>query len=298
LYDHARIPLPIVTTLPYELQDPHSQRLYDAVDYRRFTVTDAHIRNARHASFANISYLDDQIGELLKVLGRCGFEQSTHIIFCADHGDMLGERGLWYKMNFFEGSSRVPLIIAAPNQLTARRVITPVALHDVLPTLVEIAGGASKDIIGEIDGASVLGLASGQEEPNRAAHAEYCAEGSVGPMVMIRRGKYKFNFCPQDPAQLFDLAADLHEKNNLATDPAHAGVVAAFAEEVAARWDFGHWTQDVKQSQKYRLLVNAANRLGKFTAWDFEPRQDAKNRYMRNHMDLNVLEAAARYPKS
>ena len=248
---------------PSEQQDPHSRRLYDAVDYRRFNVTEEHIRKARHASFANISYLDDKLGELLTVLKQCDFDQSTQIILCADHGDMLGERGLWYKMNFFEGSSRIPLVIASPSNPIARRVSTPVALHHVLPTLVELAGGNSHDIVGEIDGRSMIGLAAGHEDAKRAVYSEYCAEGSVGPMIMIRRGNDKFCFCAQDPPQLFDLERDPLETRNLATDPALADVVSAF-------------TRDVKDSQQYRHLVNSANRIGKFASWDFQPQVDAR----------------------
>jgi choline-sulfatase len=297
LYEHQRIPMPRVPALAYQQQDPHSQRLLEAVDFRRFEVTDEHVRRARHASFANISYLDDKVGELLRVLEQCDFSASTHVILCADHGDMLGERGLWYKMNFFEASCRIPLIMAAPERATARRVATPVALHDLLPTLVALAGGNTNAIVGDIDGRDVLDLAAGKEDVNRVVYSEYCAEGSVSPIVMIRRGQYKFCFCEQDPPQLFDLQTDPLEMRNLATDPAHAGVVEDLIRAVYARWDFKRFARDVRQSQKNRRLVNHANRLGKFTAWDFQPQLDARERFMRNHMDLNVLEAEARYPK-
>lgn len=297
LYEHERLPMPRVSAFAFAQQDPHSQRLMEAVDFRRFQITEAQVRRARHASFANISYLDDKLGELIGVLERCDFAQSTHILLCADHGDMLGERGLWYKMNFFEGSSRIPLVMAAPGQVAARRVVTPVALHDLLPTLVALTGGDASEIVGDIDGRSVLDLAAGGEDPGRVVCSEYCAEGSVSPMVMIRRGRYKFCFCDQDPPQLFDLADDPLELRNLAANPAHASIVAEFTEIVQARWNLAGFTSAVKRSQRNRHLVNHANRLGRFTAWDFQPQFDARQRFMRNHMDLNVLEAEARYPK-
>jgi choline-sulfatase len=297
LYDHERISMPRVPAFEYEQQDPHSQRLLEAVDFRRFELNAEHVRRARHASFANISYLDDRLGDLLRTLEQCDFAQSTHIILCADHGDMLGERGLWYKMNFFEASSRVPLIMAAPGQAAARRVATPVALHDLLPTLIGLAGGDASEIVGEIDGGDLRNLAAGEENAGRAVYAEYCAEGSVSPMVMIRRGQYKFCFCPNDPPQLFDLRSDPLELRNLAADPVHASVAAEFTAIVQGRWDIVGFTSEVKRSQRYRQLVNHANRLGRFTAWDFQSQFDARQRFMRNHMDLNVLEAEARYPK-
>ena len=92
--------------MDYADHDPHSQRIFDANDWRNFTITDEHIKRARRAYFANISYLDDKIGEVLDTLERT--RQEAIILFVSDHGDMLGERGLWFKMTFFEGSARVP----------------------------------------------------------------------------------------------------------------------------------------------------------------------------------------------
>jgi arylsulfatase A-like enzyme len=85
-----------------------------------------HIRRARQGYFANISYVDDKIGEILATLEAT--RQEAVVLFLSDHGEMLGERGLWFKMNFFEGSARVPLMIAAPG-LAPGRIDTPVIHH-------------------------------------------------------------------------------------------------------------------------------------------------------------------------
>ena len=297
LYDPDKIPMPKIASMDYADQDPHSQRLYDAVDYKNFDITDDNVRDARRAYFANISYLDACMGEILEVLEKCDFSENTQILICADHGDMLGERGLWYKMSFFESSVRVPMILSAPSQYEPSRKITPVTTHDILPTLLELAGSDPNDLACKIDGESMLGLAKGNEAPERSVYSEYCAEGSVAPMIMIRKGCYKFNYCPADPTQLFDLDADPLELNNLATDPAHKIVIKSFIDEMNAKWDFDAFTQDVKLSQSCRHLVDHANRQGRFTAWDYQPSVDAKDRYMRNHLDLNVLEKNNRYPK-
>ena len=297
LYEHEQIPMPTVTAMHYEDQDPHSQRLYAANDYTRYEVTEECIRNARHGYFANISYLDDKIGELLKVLTDCDFAESTHILFCADHGDMLGERGLWYKMSFFEYSARVPLLLISPNESTSRTVTSPVALHDILPTLIDLAGGDPADLACEIDGSSLLPLLNQTDTTQRTVYAEYCAEGSIAPMVMIRRGNTKFVYCETDPPQLFDLAEDPNERNNLAEDASHAELVKIFTEEVTQRWDLQQFEAEVRQSQRCRALVESANRQGHFSAWDYQPMLDARQRFMRNHLDLNVLEAKNRYPK-
>jgi choline-sulfatase len=89
------------------------------------------IERSRRAYFANISYLDDQIGELLKTLEDT--DQEAIIIFVSDHGDMLGERGLWFKMSFFEGSARVPLMISA-SSMGSGVINSPVSTIDICPT--------------------------------------------------------------------------------------------------------------------------------------------------------------------
>ena len=105
------------------------------------------VRRARRAYLGNISYVDDWTGRLLQTLESLGLADDTVVILLADHGDMLGERGLWYKMNFFEGSARIPLIVHAPARFRGRRVSTPVSLVDVLPTLIELSGGAVTDAV-------------------------------------------------------------------------------------------------------------------------------------------------------
>ncbi len=301
LYDHAEIPMPRVPAIAYASQDPHSQRLMDAADHTRYDVRDEHVRRARHAYLANISYLDARLGEILDVLQKCDFTDSTSIVLCSDHGDMLGERGLWYKMSFFEYASRVPLVICAPNRFSPGRVGTPVATHDLLPTLIELAGGdpAPEHLACEIDGASLVGLATSKSTASpRPVYAEYCAEGSVAPLVMIRRQQYKFVHCPADPPQMFDLQADPLELHNLAGEKAFAETLAGFVLEMEKRWDLTRFAEEVKRSQASRHLVDRANRQGKFAAWDYQPHQAATERFMRNHLDLNALEANNRYPKS
>ena len=297
LYDHDSIPMPKVESIPYTEQDPHSQRLYDAVDYSNFEISEEDIRTARHAYFANISYLDEKIGELIETLNDCDFRDSTQIILCADHGDMLGERGLWYKMSFFEGSARVPLILNAPKQFPAQRITTPVANHDLLPTLVELAGGDPAQLACPIDGNSLVSLVHGENSTERSVYGEYCAEGSIAPIVMLRRGTLKLIYCPKDPPLLFDLDDDPQELNNLATDANHKSLLAELIGEVRQKWDFDIFDAEVRLSQNCRILVDSAHRRGQHRSWDFQPKIDAGQRFMRNHMDLNELEADARYPK-
>ncbi|OWK26375.1 hypothetical protein AJ87_03800 [Rhizobium yanglingense] len=109
LYEDCPALDPKVGPIPFDELDPHSQRLLEACDYKAFDITPEHIRLARRGYFANISYVDEKIGEILDVLERGRMAENTIILFVSDHGDMLGERGLWFKMCFFDGSARVPL---------------------------------------------------------------------------------------------------------------------------------------------------------------------------------------------
>ena len=294
LYDHARIDLPRVGKDDVE-PDPHTARLRHVCAMDALAITDDHIRNARHAYYGAITFCDTQLGRILDALTKTGLDD-TIVLFLGDHGEMLGERGLWYKMNFFEGGARVPLVIAAPGLTAPRRVAASVSLVDLLPTLVELGGGDSQDLASPIDGRSLmphLRAVGGHDE----AVGEYLAEGAVAPVVMLRRGNDKFIHCPADPDQLYDIAADPDERRNLSPDPACANRVAAFRAEVARRWDLPALGAAVKESQRRRHLVASALKTGISKPWDYQPFRDASRQYMRNTIDLDDLEAMSRFPR-
>ncbi|MEP3112619.1 choline-sulfatase, partial [Nisaea sp.] len=295
LYEDCPELEPRVGAVPFEDQDPHSQRLYLANDYKNFDISTEDIRRSRQAYYANISYLDDKVATLLATLKRCRMDEDTIVVFCSDHGDMLGERGLWFKMSFFEGSARVPMMIAGPG-IEGKTVTTPVSTIDLTPTLADVAGVDLSEIMPWTDGESLRPLIEGGERTSPVL-IEYAAEGSYAPLISIRRGRFKFNHCELDPPQLFDLEADPDELTNLATDPAHADILTAFMSEMRERWDMQKFDREVRDSQARRWVVYEALRNGSYYPWDFQPLQKASERYMRNHMDLNTLEEAARFPR-
>ena len=284
---------PKIGAMAYEDHDPHSRRLFDANDWRSYDITDRDVARARRAYFANISYLDDHVGRLLDVLEAT--RQETIVVFVSDHGDMLGERGLWFKMSFFEGSARVPLMIAGPG-VTPGTISSPVSTVDVCPTLCELAGVDMGEVAPWTDGESLVPLIDGGKRESPVA-MEYAAEGSVTPLVALRYGRWKHVRCLADPDQLFDLEADPDELENLADRPEHAGTLAALRAKSEARWDLAAYDAEVRESQARRLVVYDALRKGGYYPWDYQPLQRASERYMRNHMDLNVLEETKRFPR-
>jgi len=302
LYDHDAIDMPTVPGLPPDQQDAHSQRVMAGIEADTAGVTDAQIRNARHAYYANTSYVDHWVGRIMDTLNAAALDDNTIVIVTSDHGDMLGERGLWYKMNFFEWSCRVPLIMAGPRLPAGKTVDKNVSLVDLFPTLVEMAGGRVNPGPGQdLDGRSLWGLATGTTDPADdpdEAIAEYCAECASHPCFMIRRGAYKYIHCDIDPPLLFNLENDPNERTNLATaaGPAEAELARAFAEEVRQRWDSEAIREDVIATQKQRRAIYEAMQDGTLTSWDFQPRRDAANEYVRNHMDWTVAAAKSRFP--
>ena len=161
LYDHAAIDLPRLGAGDVAL-DPHTRRIRHVCAMDEVRLTAEQIRNARHAYYGAISFCDRNLGVLTTALQRTGMLEDTIVVFLGDHGEMLGERGLWYKMSFFEGAARVPLIVSAPGRFGPGRAGQAVSLVDVLPTLVELAGGdLARDLAGPIDGRSLVPISKG-----------------------------------------------------------------------------------------------------------------------------------------
>jgi len=257
-------------------------------------LSEAEILAARRAYFANCSYFDSKIGALVQVLEETGALDNTLVIVTSDHGDMLGERGLWYKMSFLEQSARVPLVIAGPGA-EAGVSAHACSLVDLLPTVLDAAGYDGP--LGQtVDGRSLLEAAAGIDDAEGEAIGEYCAEMAGAPVLMIRRGAWKYIHCDLDPPQLYDLAKDPQELRNLATDPAHRDVAAAFAAEVDARWDLQRLQDDILASQASRHVLHAVMEAGPGTHWDWNPPRDATQEYVRNHMDWTVAAARYRFP--
>ncbi|MBL4727106.1 MAG: choline-sulfatase, partial [Rhizobiaceae bacterium] len=233
LYEDCEHLLPEVPAMNYDDQDNHSKRIFDANDWRSFDISENDIRNSRRAYFANISYLDDKIGEIIEALENT--KQEAIIMFVSDHGDMLGERGLWFKMSFFEGSSRVPLMIASPN-MQPGLIEAPVSTLDVAPILCEIAGVSMEEIMPWVEGESLVHLGQGGERTSPVA-MEYAAEASYAPMVSLRQGPWKYNRCALDPDQLFNLENDPHELINQAENSDHADILAQLSAVADERWN-------------------------------------------------------------
>ena len=294
LYPRAAIDAPRVGLGDVPL-DPHTARIRHVCAMDAEPVTAEQVRNARHAYYGAISFCDAQLGRLMDALDATGLDD-TVVLFLGDHGEMLGERGLWYKMSFFEGASRVPLVVSVPGLVPPGRVAASVSLIDILPTLVELAGGSTDTLASAIDERSLMPHLTGQGGHDEVI-GEYLAESALMPLVMLRRGRWKFIHTPSDPDQLYDLVSDPEETTNLASARDHAETLASFRAEVARRWDLASLDRAVRDSQRRRRLVDAALMTGTTKPWDYQPFRDASTQYVRSKMDLDDLEAMARFPR-
>jgi choline-sulfatase len=173
-YDAVDIDLPATYDAP-PAADAHSRRLRAMCELDVLAPSEEEIRRARRGYYGCVSYLDDQLGAVLAGLDAAGLRENTVVVLTSDHGDMLGEHGLWYKMAPFEGSARVPLLVSGPGRFAPGRVAQTVSLVDLLPTFAELAGDARPPAG---PGTSLVGLLGGSTDgwPDQAI-VEYLAEG-------------------------------------------------------------------------------------------------------------------------
>ncbi|MEM6624823.1 MAG: choline-sulfatase [Pseudomonadota bacterium] len=295
LYDHAAIDMPGAPPPA----DPHSARLMKGIEADQGNITEAEVRNARHAYYANTSYFDGKVGAVIQALEEADQLENTIVVVTADHGDMLGERGLWYKMTFFEHSARVPLIVAGPG-VRQQVAGAPCSLVDLLPTFLEMAG-VDGPLAMPVDGVSLWPTLAEGTPSQTEAIGEYCAEmAPAAPVIMIRRDvdgrQWKYIHCDADPPQLYDLGEDPGELVNLVGDPLCDDVAKGFAQEVQTRWDSAQISADVIATQKQRRAVHAAMEKGLLTSWDYQPPRDAANEFVRNTVSWDDVLHRMQYP--
>jgi choline-sulfatase len=281
-YESRKLPPPAVPALPLDRQDPHSRRVLAMCETDVAEVGSELVERARRAYYAAVSYVDDKVANLLAALEATGLGDDTIVIVASDHGDMLGERGLWYKMTFFEDSARVPLVVHAPQRFAAARVSTNVSLLDLLPTLVELGDGdGTFEPVEPLGGSSLLPLLNGRTDPPREVVAEYLAEGTRAPCVMLRDGPFKYVHCPTDPDLLFDLDEDPLELENVAATPERAADVQRLRARVDELWDLDELAGEVAASQRRRLFVSRSLARGTQSPWDYRPSEDPSSRFVR-----------------
>jgi choline-sulfatase len=237
LFDHYRaiVPTPIADeAVPKSVLRYQSRRgLLDP------PVSEEQARIARAAYYALVTHVDSLIGEILAAVDRNGLGENTIIIYCADHGEMAGDHGCWWKSIYYEGAASVPLIIATSNgSYSGKRTSAIVNLYDLAPTICDIAGTSMP----YLDGRSLLPLL--EQEPSNAVSAngtsphESAFDSTYSELFdpkggrpllsrMVRAGTFKlWKFFDDEelPPVLFNLESDPDELIDLSVDPEFAEV--------------------------------------------------------------------------
>ena len=288
-YEGVEIDLP---TSPLA-EDPHSLRLRSAIEATDVLVTDEQIANARRAYYANTTYVDSKVGEIVRTLEEAELLDDTIVVFTGDHGDMLGERG--------PGTRCRPWITRCGYRCDGRAGHRAWGVAGALLVGRHAADNARLGRIGRgrrwawtWTAAPALQQQVRRQTPSTALGV-YCAEGSAHPIFMIRRGRWKYVQCDIDPPMLFDMDADPEELQNLAADPSYVEVEAAFAAEVRERWDSAQIRADVLASQRMRRPCTPACRSAVGSTGTIS-RGAMPEEYVRNHMDWTVAAATTRFP--
>jgi choline-sulfatase len=236
----GRVPPPAFAMPP---DDAHPWEAWWRDDRGIADVAPAVTMRARTAYYGLVHRLDAMIGDVLACLRECGLDENTLVVYTTDHGDQLGERGLWWKHTLFEDSVRVPLILRWPGRIAAEeRRAQDANLIDVAATMLDALGG---EPLPQGRGRSLLPIVHDARAPwLDETFSEHCTDvvpawtgGRAAQQRMIRRGRFKLIYYHGDAPQLFDLEADPHERNDLAQHAQHAKTRDDLLARVLDGWD-------------------------------------------------------------
>jgi arylsulfatase A-like enzyme len=208
-------------------------------------LTDSEHRWVKAAYWAMCELIDEQVGRLIRHLRDTGVLDNTVIVYSSDHGEMLGDHGMYLKgPHFYEPAVRVPLLLRGPG-VAATRIDDPVELIDVVPTILDLAGIQPWD---GLQGRSLMPRIRGDVPLHREdAYCEFFnanfhyPEPAFGSMLRTRRHKLvKYHGSGQPCALLFDLEADPEEATNLWGDPRYGDLRSQLTERLCDRLALMH----------------------------------------------------------
>jgi len=227
--------------------------------------SDDEIMRARAAYYGLVTFLDDKIGNLMSTLSKNGLDKDAVIVYTSDHGESLGEHGLWRKMNFYEESVRVPLQISWPEVLPQnKRCSSVVSLVDLTRTIIDLSGyplAEQKNWL--LDGDTLLPLMMGSDKNWKdEAFSEYFAHGTDRSRCMLRRGDWKLSFSKEgDEVELYNLKDDPSENVNLAMDAKYSDVKKRLIDSILLIWKNPDiLNKKIMFSQESRTIIRELNK--------------------------------------
>lgn len=201
--------------------------------YRHAEATAEDVLRTRAIYYGMVTFVDEEFGRILRKLDDLGLREKTIVLYTADHGEMLGDRGIWYKNSFYDGSARIPFIWSCPKTLPQGKVVGAPAMNmDIFPTLCDLCGLPKPR---GLEGSSLLSVLKGTDEGrDRIALSENYRDGYAGRM--IRTAKWKYFFYTDGEEYLYDLQADPGEESNLIRDPAHRKTADELKRRASEGW--------------------------------------------------------------
>ncbi|UCF98065.1 MAG: choline-sulfatase [Spirochaetaceae bacterium] len=283
MHTDAEAGMPEIPDPGIEGQHPYNRWLQVHHGVTRYTPTEEVVRASRRAYLGMISYVDTLVGQLIAELKHLGLYEDTIVIFSSDHGEMLGEHGMWYKRTYYEESLRVPLIFSWPKRFTPAVREELVSLVDLFATILDLAGSVEIETLRNgLDGDSLLPLLQGNGAGwKNQVLFEYLGGGVRTPMLGVRKGNWKYVCFHELPSLLFDLDKDGHELDNLAENQQLAGKVQELHSLAVGQTDVAGLRNRIIYSQKQRQLVQKALHTGEYVPWDYQPQFDASKQYVR-----------------
>ncbi len=230
-YLNQELPIPHVSQEDLAGQPPplHALRAHNAEIDHDSVVHDLdpsaqQLRRLRAYYLANVTMIDEKVGEILNTLEDRGYLENAVVIFTSDHGDCLGEHGHIQKWTMYDCITRVPTIVWAPGRFQGGRQIDALVQQmDLGATILELAG---LEAPAYMEAESLLRALEGRDESGRqyvfAEHARDAILTDTEFMTMVRDDRWKLvHFLDEPYGQLFDLECDPGEERNLWDDPAH-----------------------------------------------------------------------------
>ena len=200
---------------------------YDEFSGREGDLSPREIRRATAAYYGMVETVDEYFGQVLDTLEAVGEDLDEWIVvFTSDHGEMLGQHGVWEKGHFFEASAGVPLVVRWPERFDPGVVRENVSLCDLFATLADLTGTPLPDGH-NLDSRSLVPLLEGRSDDWLDEH-ENEAVSAYGDDLMIKRGDQKYMCVADDEDVLFDLDADPGETENRVQDPDYGDAVRQF----------------------------------------------------------------------
>ncbi len=214
LYDPDTVDLPVAYQPGSRPDHPELNNIANFFDYDRY-FNQQSMREARVAYYGLTSFMDNCVGRVLDTLEKTGQADNTVVLYVSDHGDMLGDHGLWTKQVMYEASAGVPMILAGPGVPEGRCVKTCSSLLDIAATATDVTGITADDLSAALPGKSLRALANCPDDMDRTVLSEYHDGGSSTGTFMIRWDRWKYVYYVGYPSQLFDLDNDPDELDDL-----------------------------------------------------------------------------------